>query len=110
MKKNIKAALLSAFVFPGLGQIYQGNKMKGLCMIVAVNFLFLLALLIVLHALLSTGLASGLSQTGTQVTMVTRVLSESPTVKLLFGLLFCLWLYGIFDALLGRGKNPDQPE
>ena len=48
MKINIKALLLSAFLLPGIGQLYKGEKVKGAVFLVLVNFFLLAALLVVL--------------------------------------------------------------
>ena len=48
MKKKTLALLLTAFVIPGLGQLYLGRKKMGVFLIVAVNFLLLLAFCILL--------------------------------------------------------------
>jgi len=45
MSSSVKAFLLSAFVFPGLGQLYKQERRKGLVVILAANFLFGLMLL-----------------------------------------------------------------
>ena len=37
MNIDIKAALLSALVFPGLGQLYKGDRVKGMIILVCVN-------------------------------------------------------------------------
>ena len=37
MKKNVKGALFSAFIFPGVGQFYIGKKMAGFLFFIAAN-------------------------------------------------------------------------
>ena len=49
MRINLKAALLSALVIPGLGQLYIGNKLKGGIIIVLVNMFLLGALALALQ-------------------------------------------------------------
>jgi len=41
MKRPLIALALSAFVLPGLGQLYLGRKIKGGILLVAVNLLLL---------------------------------------------------------------------
>ena len=51
MKMHIKAALLSAFVLPGLGQLYKGARIKGGIIIAVVNVFLLVALFLVLQGM-----------------------------------------------------------
>lgn len=51
MNRRMKALLLSAFVLPGLGQIYLGRKAVGGIIIVLVNLILLLALFVLLRGL-----------------------------------------------------------
>jgi len=49
MNINFKALLLSAFIIPGLGQLYKGDKIKGAVIICLVNVFLLAALFMVLQ-------------------------------------------------------------
>ena len=51
MKLHVKAALLSAFVLPGLGQLYKGAKVKGGIIMAVVNLFLLVALFLVLQGM-----------------------------------------------------------
>jgi TM2 domain-containing membrane protein YozV len=105
MKENVKAALLSAFVLPGVGQIYRGRKGKGgilvaLVTIVLLIFIFLAALAVreILHVVRVTGTADA------------GAFAESlhglmPAVLWLGGILLCIWVYGVVDAFLADGAG-----
>ena len=45
MSLALKAFLLSAFVFPGLGQLYKQDQKKGVLLLVSANLLLALVLL-----------------------------------------------------------------
>lgn len=51
MKRKWTALLLTAFVLPGLGQLYLGRKVKGIILLLLVNLLMLLALFVLLKGL-----------------------------------------------------------
>lgn len=99
MKIYVKAALLSAFVLPGLGQIYKGAKVKGGIMIGLVNVFLLAAFYLVMKgmgALLVTAQLSGLEAAES---VLAGLRDKGPAVKLLSAVFFFLWAYGVVDAL-----------
>jgi len=105
MKENLKAALLSALVLPGVGQLYRGRTVKGgilvaLVTIILLIFIFLVALAAqdVLHVVRVTGTVDA-------VALAERLQDRMPAVLWLAGILFCVWLYGIVDALLADGSD-----
>lgn len=105
MKKNVKATLLSAFIFPGLGQIYKGCKLKGYLMILGANLLFLVALALVLKGVYELSLTNGISETPDPSAFAKRLIAETPSIEWILGIFFCLWLYGVLDALLAGRKE-----
>jgi hypothetical protein len=106
VKKNIKAALLSGLVFPGIGQIYKGCKVRGFILILAVNFLFLIAFALILRDIYQLVLSGDLTSTPDPVIMAKHIISETPGLNWLMGTLLCVWLYSIADALFARcGKR-----
>jgi TM2 domain-containing membrane protein YozV len=105
MKKNIKAALLSAFVFPGLGQIYKGCRLKGLILIFAVNVLFLVAIALFVKEIYLLSLAGGFTGTPDPVKTADRILGGNPAFTWLLALFGCIWIYGVLDALLHSPKD-----
>ena len=46
MRPGLKAFLLSAFVFPGLGQLYNQDRRKGVALVLGTNLLLGVALLV----------------------------------------------------------------
>jgi hypothetical protein len=105
VKKNIKAALLSALVFPGIGQIYKGCKAKGFIIISAVNILFLITFALMLRDIYQLILSGDLTSTPDPVIMAKRIIRETPGLNWLMGTILCVWLYGIADALFGGSGN-----
>ena len=103
MKLHIKAALLSAFVLPGLGQLYKGSKVKGGIIIALVNLFLLVALFVVLQGmgeLLVTARLSGMA--AAERVMEGLRGGQGPTVKIALAAFAGLWIYSVFDALAGK--------
>lgn len=109
MRVNIKAAVLSAFVLPGLGQIVNGKKLKGFLLISLVNVFILVALAFVLKGM---GQYLVVMKTGGAVDVVTimeqiRQAGGSGPRWLLAGF-FGIWVYAVADALVDRPKVEDE--
>ena len=102
MKIHVKAALLSAFVLPGLGQLYKGEKVKGVIIIVLVNIFLLLALLMVLRELAPLILSAKMSGEFDASKVLEHLQTGGPTARLLLAGFWGLWLYGFIDAALGK--------
>lgn len=103
MIKNMKAALLSALVLPGLGQIYKGEKAKGGAMIFLVNLFILWALALVMKGAGRIFLTARLGGVDTSK-LLEDIQRDSPSAKWLLAAFFLLWAYGAADALLAQGK------
>ncbi len=112
MKNALKAALLSCFVFPGLGQIYLKRYKRGLIMMIIV----LLALGIIIRTVIVSALESlkaiesggGIADMET-VSNLARIDSVHSGINLNFILLFvlCCWLFSVVDAYrIGKGSPP----
>ncbi len=108
MKNNVKAALLSALVLPGLGQLQKGCKLKGVILITLVNIFLLAALAYVLKGATRIFVASG----NTGKPDIARVLAdlqrETPEARWLLGAFFIIWTYGVVDALLDKCPPPEE--
>jgi hypothetical protein len=102
MKLNFKAALLSGFVLPGLGQLRSGRKVKGAILLSLVNLFFLCTLFTVLRAAGKIFAASADPAEIDPAALLERVRSENPMGKWLIAGFVVLWAYGFFDALLHR--------
>lgn len=110
MRSNFIAFLLSAFIFPGIGQVYKGEVRKGGLLILAAS-LMLAVLLLSLVIFYSYAYAELLSQVSSPEAidpaqlhgLLLQVISR-PLILFTFGLLLATWVYGIFDAW--RGTPP----
>lgn len=94
------AFLLSAFVFPGLGQLYNQDRRKGIILVLLANLLFGVLLLSGL-ALFSQGYYEYFYPkplTGEIVKELGRYLLGHPVFFLPLSLLLGLWLYAALDA------------
>jgi hypothetical protein len=108
MKNNIKAALLSALVLPGLGQLYKGCKLKGVILISLVNIFLLIALAYVLKGASRILVVTGDTGKPDIAQVLADLQRETPEARWLLGVFFIIWTYGIVDALLD--KCPDAAE
>ena len=107
---NIKAAVLSAFVLPGLGQIVNGKKLKGFVLITVVNIFILVALAFVLRGageLFVTMKSGGAVDAATVLEQVRQNSGSGP--RWLLAVFFGIWVYAAFDALLDCPKEADGP-
>jgi TM2 domain-containing membrane protein YozV len=107
MRLNVKAALLSGFVLPGLGQLKAGKKVKGAILLSLVNLFFLGAIFVALTAVGQIVAAKSGAGAPDYDQLLNRLRSESPFGKWLLAGFALLWLYGFFDALLDR-SDEDQ--
>ena len=103
MMPTVVAVLLSAFVLPGAGQIYNGEKKRGMVFIGAA-----LALAFALFVVLTLALAqtmppgNGLISVLEAKAMVTRLWVEHGQMLTVFEWLFTgLWAVCVLDAFLG---------
>lgn len=99
MRINIKAALLSALVLPGLGQLYKGSKVKGGGMIVLVNVFLLGALFLAMQGMGKIMLSAKSSGIGGAEKVLETMRNDTPAARWLLAAFFGLWLYGVIDAL-----------
>ena len=104
MSSAIFAILLSAFIFPGVGQVYKGEAKKGVFLILSASLL-LAALVLGLVILYSYAYAEILSQVTSPEAiepdqlhgLLWQVITR-PFILFTFGLLLATWMYGVFDA------------
>lgn len=105
---SFKAFLLSAFLLPGLGQLYKGERAKGGLLLLLVNVFLLAALFMVLRSLGPILLAArkgGVSQTAE---LLNTLGSSSPGARWLLGGFAILWLYSALDAALSKPPRTDD--
>ena len=103
MKTNVKAALLSALVFPGLGQLYKGARVKGIILFVCANILLLIAFFLVMRQLLTLVLSTqGKDPAEMAIILIDKLGTESSSFRILLGALGGIWCYGLIDAAVGK--------
>ena len=102
MKLYVKAALLSGFVLPGLGQLYKGARVKGGIMVVLVNVFLLAALYLVMKGMGELLVTARLSGMDAARQVVDRLGQTSPAVRYLMAAFFALWAYSFVDALFKK--------
>lgn len=105
MKINVKAALLSAFVLPGLGQLYKGARIKGGIMIALVNIFLLAALFLVMQGMGELLVTARLSGMAAAERVADGLRGKGPAVRILLASFFVFWAYGVVDALLHREEG-----
>uniref|UniRef100_A0A7C3Z0L9 DUF5683 domain-containing protein n=1 Tax=Desulfobacca acetoxidans TaxID=60893 RepID=A0A7C3Z0L9_9BACT len=106
MRFAVKAFLLSALVFPGLGQLYKQDRKKGVLLLVAANLLLALLLLVGVMTLSQEYLNSFYPQALTAGNL--RVLLKRVAARPLFyvpaAIFFAVWGFAAADAALA--PNP----
>ncbi len=106
MRPRINAFLLSALVFPGLGQLYNQERRKGVLLVLAANFLLGLSLL-VFAILVSQEYMSVFFPRPFTLEMARLMILDTlrhPLFWLPCGLFLALWGYGAVDAVLRAGS------
>ena len=114
MRQGIKAFLLSAFVFPGVGQLYNQDRRKGVLLVLGANLL-LGAVLLVGMVLLSQEYLSVFYPRPLTWQMFRLLVLDTithPFFLIPFALLMALWGFAMVDAARGprRPKAADKDE
>ncbi len=105
MKVNIKAVLLSAFILPGMGQLYKGDKLKGGVILALVNIFLLAAIFIVLKKMGKFLLTARISGPEEALMLLESITASSPEIGwLLFGFTM-LWVVAVLDAARASQKH-----
>ena len=110
MRHKITAFLLSALVFPGLGQLYNQDRRKGVILVLAANGLLGLSLLMGL-ILISREYTTVFYPRPLTTEMVQMLLLDTlrhPLFWLPFGLLLALWGYAAVDAARRANSRPKE--
>jgi O-antigen/teichoic acid export membrane protein len=112
MRQGIKAFLLSAFVFPGLGQLYNQDRRKGVFLVLGANLLLgvlLLAGMILLsQEYLAVFYPRPLTWELVRILIIDTV--SHPAFLVPFGLLMALWGFAMVDAVRGAHHPPEREE
>jgi Na+-driven multidrug efflux pump len=107
MRPGIKAFLLSAFVFPGLGQLYNQDRRKGVALVLGTNLLLGVVLLVGM-VLFSQEYLSVFYPRPLTWDLVKLLLLDTlahPLFWIPFGLLMALWGFAMVDAARGAGRS-----
>ena len=118
MKISYKAALLSAFVFPGVGQLYLKKVWRGL----AIVFMFCAGL----GYLIWSATVAAMSRLDDVMVKMQGDIKDlqklsdlvgskgstaDPTLDAVFYFMLCLWIFAIVDAYrIGRRKDRSDEE
>jgi TM2 domain-containing membrane protein YozV len=108
MSRRFKAVLLSAFVLPGLGQLYRGRRLKGGILIAMVNIFILAALFLAMRGLGKLMLAGQVAGSLESGKVLEAIQQDSPAGRWLLAAFCGLWLYSVVDAVLDRKADGEQ--
>ena len=108
MRINIKAMLLSAFLLPGIGQLYKGEKVKGAVLLVLVNIFLLAALFVVLKKMGAFLLTARVSGTEEALKLLDSITRSSPEIGWLLAGFTLLWGVAVVDAAKVKNR-PKEP-
>lgn len=98
MQLHIKALLLSGLVLPGLGQLYKGDRIKGIIIVLLVNIFLLVALFLILRTLGPTIVMANISGNPDAAGLLEQLRQKAPMARWLLASFCGLWLYSAFDA------------
>jgi hypothetical protein len=102
LKVNFKAFLLSAFLLPGIGQLYKGDKVKGVVYLVLVNVFLLGSLFIVLKKMGSFLLTARISGPKEALQLLEGINQTSPEIGWLLAGFVMIWGAAAVDAAFAR--------
>ena len=105
MKLNIKAMLLSAFLLPGIGQLYKGEKVKGGVFLVLVNIFLLAALFVVMKKMGSFLLTAQSAGTTEAMKLLETITRSSPEIGWLLSGFAMLWGIAVVDAAMEKPSH-----
>lgn len=110
MRQKIAAFLLSALIFPGLGQLYNQDRRKGVFLVLAANLL--LGVLLLLGVILLSREYFAVFYPRPLTWEILRQLAEDTVSHPFFLvpaiLLAGLWGFGAVDAVRGAGRRPSS--
>jgi TM2 domain-containing membrane protein YozV len=96
-KKSLwRAVMLSALIFPGAGQVYNGDRLKGYLLIALGSILSLFIILKV--AIPFVNYYQAIFLDNPQKAPGLSFTEEVPGILLFLGVLAAVWIYSIIDA------------
>ncbi|MFH0813675.1 MAG: hypothetical protein V2A69_12685 [Pseudomonadota bacterium] len=110
MNIEIKAALLSGFVFPGLGQLYLKRYLRGLfiMMLVLLGLIIIVGIATVgaLESLNAIQIQGGTVDMNTISNLVTTHSTQTGICfRVIFLFIACCWIFSVIDAYkIGKRK------
>jgi hypothetical protein len=107
MTKNIKALLLSAFLLPGIGQLYKGEKVKGAVFLVLVNIFLLASIFIVLKKMGAFLLTARVSGREEALKLLESITASSPEIGWLLAGFAIIWGVAAVDAAMPAKKQDE---
>ena len=118
MKISYKAALLSAFVFPGVGQFYLKKHWRGLLIMLFVftglGYMIWSATVAALSVLDDTMVKLQVGATNLQELsniVRSKMSTTDPYHDAVFYLIVCFWIFAIIDAyIIGKEKESRDEE
>jgi TM2 domain-containing membrane protein YozV len=118
MKISYKAALLSAFVFPGVGQFYLKRHWRGLFIMLFVftglGYIIWSATVAALSVLddAVVKLQNGTDNLqGLSNIVGSKILTTDPYHDAVFYLIVCFWIFAVIDAyIIGKEKESQEKE
>jgi hypothetical protein len=102
MRFAVKAFLLSAFVFPGLGQLYKQDRKKGVLLLVSANLLLALLLLAGVMVLSQEYMTSvyPAALNGENLRVLLKQIISRPLFYLPAAIFLAIWGFAAVDAAL----------
>ena len=118
MKISHKAALLSAFVFPGIGQFYLKRHWRGLFIMLFVftglGYMIWSATVAALSVLDDAMVKLRVGATNLQeIASIVRskISTANPYYDAVFYLIICFWIFAVIDAyIIGKEKESRDEE
>ena len=107
MKINVKAMLLSAFLLPGIGQLYKGEKVKGAVFLLLVNIFLLAAIFVVLKKMGGFLLTARVSGPEEALKLLDSITRSSPEAGWLLAGFTLIWGVAVVDAAKVKNR-PDE--
>ena len=110
MRQRLAAVLLSALVFPGLGQLYNQDRKKGIFLVLGANLLLVIILLGGL-VLLTQEYYTVFYPRPLTLEILRNLAADTLSHPLFYSplaLLVGLWAYAAVDAGRRRGQPPEE--